>query len=414
MNLLLKYNEYLTEKKAYEFLLESKLIFSKKFINILSKMKTNKVASELLNIYGKDVDGVRNNYIDATEQKDTVSFIPDAKAQELTKDKVDVWKVGTRRQLTHSDSNDKLFSILGYDKTSQEYWTPDDGQRGTISAETVSEESGKVYVLFDEWEGDRKAVLNKDCISLVDEDDARVWTTSRNNIKVGRLARAILKVSKISFIDKDIEDFTNQYKATFDFMADTLKQFDIVAGKNIAHWYWYENYVSGSGSLNNSCMAEVDSDYLDIYSYNSQCKLVILYSDKGEIKDGKYTSNAIKGRALLWEGKMDGMGDVTFMDRIYTVNDSDVELFKQFAEKNGWWYKKSQTMYPDSTLTDGKVSKDAIIKVKLSEGDWDYYPYMDTMCFLDMDTNTLSNDKESDYDRVFRSTEGDYWESYDD
>lgn len=413
MNLLLKYNEYLTEKKAYDLLLESKLVFSKKFINILSKMKTNKVASELLNIYGKDVDGVRNNYIDTTEQKDTVSFIPDAKAQELTKDKVDVWQVGTRRQLTHSDSNDKLFAILGYDKT-QEYWTPNDGQKGTISAETVSEESGKVYVLFDEWEGDRKAVLNKDCISLVDEDDARVWTTSRNNIKVGRLARAILTVSKVAFIDKDIEDFTNQYKATYDFMADTLKQFDIVGGKKIAHWYWHENYVSGSGSLNNSCMAEVDEDYLDIYSYNSQCKLVILYSDNGEIKDGKYTSNTIKGRALLWEGKMDGFGDVTFMDRIYTVNDSDVELFKQFAEKNGWWYKKSQTMYPDSTLTDGKVSKDGIVRVKLSDGDWSYYPYMDTMCFLDMDTNTLSNDKESSYDRVFRSTEGDYWESYDD
>jgi hypothetical protein len=41
---------------AYEMILESKVIYSKKFINLLSKMKTNKLAKELLNLYSKDVD----------------------------------------------------------------------------------------------------------------------------------------------------------------------------------------------------------------------------------------------------------------------------------------------------------------------------------------------------------------------
>lgn len=414
---LLKYNEYLTEKAVYDFLLESKVVFSNKFINLLTKMKTNKLASELLNIYGKDVDGIRNNYIEITDQKDIVSFMPDAKAQEIVKDQPEFYKVTeSGRYLTHNPVNDKIFSALGYEKEGRENWNPDSGTIGLILTETISKTSGKTYVLFEEYRSDepRQTVLNKEAVGPSAGEDERLWSTSRNNIKVGRLVRAMLKAANVDFVDKDIEDFTNQYKATFDFMADTLKQFDIVSGKLIAHWYYEDNYKSGGGTLNNSCMASVDSDYFDIYCYNpKQCQLVILYDDDGEINDGKYKSSLIKGRALLWTGKLDGQ-PAQFMDRVYTSQDSDVELFKQFAEKNGWWYKISQSMYPESKLTNGKTSKEVTFEVKLSEGDWDYYPYMDTMCFLDMDTNTLSNDKESDYDRVFRDTGGEYSDYYDD
>lgn len=414
---LLKYNEYLTEKVVYNLLLESKLVFSNKFINILSKMKSNKLASELLRIYGKDIDGIRNNFIEITDQKDTVSFMPDSKAQEIVKDQPDVYKVvDSGKYLTHSDRNNKIFEALGYNKEGRENWNPDTGTLGLILGETISTVSGKTYVLFEEYKTDnpRLTVLNKVAVGPSAGEDERLWTTSRNNIKVGRLARAILKVAGVDFVDKDIEEFTNQYKATFDFMTDALKQFDIVNGNLIAHWYHEDNYKSGGGTLNNSCMASVDSDYFDIYCYNpKQCSLVILYSDNGEIKDGKYTSNQIKGRALLWTGNLDGQS-AKFMDRIYTTNDSDVELFKQFAEKNGWWYKLAQSMYPDTKLTNGKISKDATFEVNLDDGDWSYYPYMDTMCFLDMDTDTLSNDKESSYDRVFRDTSGEYYDYYDD
>lgn len=413
---LLKYNEYLTEKVVYEYLLESKVVFSSKFTNILTRMKSNKIASELLNMYGKDVEGIRNNYIDTTDDKNTVSFMPDAKAQEIVGEQPDVYKViDSGRYLTHNPVNDKIFAALGYDKEGRDNWAPDTGTIGKILSETVSTTSGKTYVLFEEHsENPRLTVLNKEALKPTVAEDERLWSTSRNNIRVGRLVRAMLTASGVEFVDKDIEDFTNQYKATFDFMADALKQFDIVEGKLIAHWYYEDNYKSGGGSLNNSCMANVDSDFFDIYVKNpKQCNLVILYSDDGEIKDGKYTSNLIKGRALLWTGKLDGQ-PAQFMDRVYTAQDSDVELFKQFAEKNGWWYKSSQSMYPETDLTNGKTTKSAIFEVKLDDGDWGEYPYMDTMCFLDMDTNILSNDKESDYDRVFRSTEGNYYDYYDD
>jgi hypothetical protein len=163
-------------------------------------------------------------------------------------------------------------------------------------------------------------------------------------MKIGRLVRAILQSAKITFTDKDIEDFTNKWKATYDFAADALKQFDVVKGGDIAKWYDSTNYKRGGGTLNNSCMAKMDSETFNIYTENTQVSLVILYDDEGKLTDGKYTSDKIKGRALLWDAFLNG-NEIQFMDRIYTTHDSDVELFKQFAEKNNWWWKRRNSPY---------------------------------------------------------------------
>ena len=240
---------------------------------------------------------------------------------------------------------------------------------------------------------------------LSDAEDMRIWSTSRNPIKIGRLIRAILTKAKVTFTDKDIEDFTNTYKATYDFMKDVLKQFDVIQGKKIAYWYEKDNYVSGGGTLNNSCMADVETDeYFDIYCYNPQVSLVILYSDDGKIDGDKYTSDKIKGRAILWDANINGK-EGKFMDRVYTRFDSDVDLFKQFAEKNGWWYKKSQSMEPSEPITNGSESaSNPNIIVKLKEGNWDNYPYCDTICYLDTNDDTLTNREVGD--RMLRDTGG--------
>ena len=285
---IIKYEDYISEKIVYELLLESKVVYSKKFINLLNKMKANKLATELLNLYSKDVDGVVQNYIDITDLKDAVSFTPDRKVQELTKDKPDTWKItNSGRYLTISDRNDKLFEALGYDKAKYGCWAPETNTIGLILSETVSRSSGKIYVMFKEYEGERIGVVNKEAMEPTEAEDQRIWSTSRNNIKIGRLVRAILNASKITVTDPEIEQFTNTYKATYDFAKDALKQFDIVKGDKIA--YWYDNndedrYVDGGGSLNNSCMAEVSSDYFDIYTQNPQVSLVILYGDGGSIE----------------------------------------------------------------------------------------------------------------------------------
>ena len=405
---ILKYGDYISEKAVYELLLESKVVYSKKFINLLNKMKANKLATELLNLYSKDVDGVTQNYIDITDLKDAVSFTPDRKVQELTKDKPDTWKItNSGRYLTISDRNDKLFEALGYDKAKYGCWAPETNTIGLILSETVSRTSGKIYVMFKEYEGERIGVVNKEAMEPTEAEDQRIWSTSRNNIKIGRLVRAILTASKISFTDSEIEQFTNTYKATYDFAKDALKQFDIVKGDKIAYWYDEENYVSGGGSLNNSCMASVNPDYFDIYTENPQVSLVILYGDGGSIESEKYTDDRIKGRAILWDAKLDGQ-PVKFMDRIYTSQDADVELFKQFAEKNGWWFKKRQSMEPNEDFTDGNSSKKGTIEVKLDDADFSEYPYCDTICYIDSDTGMASNKYWDDSNRMLRDTGGSY------
>jgi hypothetical protein len=64
---------------------------------------------------------------------------------------------------------------------------------------------GKIYVLF---ESDGKTSVKQISIREYGED-SRAWSTSRNNIKIGRLVRSILKVSGVSFIEKDIEMLIN-------------------------------------------------------------------------------------------------------------------------------------------------------------------------------------------------------------
>ena len=410
---LFNYSDFLTENVLIELLMESKVVFSKKFINLLNRMRTNKVASDLLNIYSKDFD-VQYNYVDITDRKDSLSFTPDRKVKELLQDKSEVYKVGTRRQLTHNQSNDSIFDKLGYDRY-KDYWTPDDGQKGLIKTEIVSSTSGKVFVLFEELtDSDEKryAVLNRDCLTLSEMDDSVIWKTSRNPIKVGRLVRPLLKSAGVEITDPELEEFINQFKATYDFAADGSKQFDIVKGKDIAYWYQYDNYVDGGGTLNNSCMAEVDSDYFDIYTQNSQVSLVILYGDDGQITGDKYKADKIKGRAILWECEVKGQKSM-FMDRIYTTSDSDVELFKQFAQKNGWYYKDSQSMTPREIITDGTSSGRWSLNVQLNDVDWSYYPYVDTLCFCYPEENLLSNEQDEDKDmRVLRSTEGEWYSEY--
>lgn len=407
---LLNYNDYITEKIIIEFLLESKLVLSPKFINIISRIKDNNVSNHLINLNRKDVDGIKQNYIDITDSNDKVSFTPDKKAQELNINKEDVYKViQSNRYLTHSDRNNRVFEALGYDKNSNTNWAPDVGTRGLILGETTRP-SGNTYVLFEEYdiETPRLSVINKQAIVLDDDfDNNEIWKTSRNPMNVGRLVRSVLTSSNLEFTNTEIEDFVNKYKAMYDFSKDALKQFDIVSGRDISYWYDGDRYTPGGGTLNNSCMASVDSDYFDIYSYNDNISLVILYDDDFD-SDGNWSAELIKGRALLWDCEIDGKS-AKFMDRIYTTHDSDVELFKQYAEKNGWWYKKSQNMSPMEPITDGNTTKVSTIVASLDEVYWDSYPYMDTMCYISTSKSLcVNNEKYPGIDREVRSTGGDY------
>jgi hypothetical protein len=199
----------------------------------------------------------------------------------------------------------------------------------------------------------------------------RLWSEQRTEVKIGRYSKRIItSVLKQVVSDSDIENFVNIYKSTIDYHSGLKDKIMIVEGEDIRTYYNESMYKSGGGSLNNSCMRYPKCQkYLDIYVENPEvCKLMILLERANNGVEDK-----LIGRALLWEtttGK--------FMDRVYSINDSDVMVFKDYASEKGW-----VTYY-------GKINK-LVVKLK-SDFSCQHYPYMDTLYLYDNYTKELTND----------------------
>ena len=214
---------------------------------------------------------------------------------------------------------------------------------------------------------------------------------NRSKTKIGRIVGKLFpdKYKQSGDPGNDIESFVNIYKAARD-----TTNFEIVSGSDIQQWYNEKQYMPGGGSMNNSCMRyDYCSDYLDFYSDNEDKVSLVILKDAGD-------ETKIRGRAILWQ--LDDPSGRTFMDRIYTVNDSDVILFQEYAKENGWLHKKYQNMSEDGPWVDTKNGEELynnlIIKDLDDPGDGNY-PYMDTMKYFD--GSWLSNDKgEIDGDEV--------------
>jgi hypothetical protein len=414
----------------------SKLRISVRFANVLKAMGGDKIAREILHNTNSEMTLV-NNYVDITNSKDSLSFTPDRKANELLENIPTHFIVHTHGNLLFKSSNKKIFDILEFDMTAPTAFQIPTGTIGDILKEYISETSGKTYCLFKENGTERLGVINKSSLRphndifykytssdqyyeddlgsispWYDATDVHVDTinTSRNNIKIGRLVRTLLK-SEIK--DSDIEKFVNSYKSTYDVLSNAFNKFSIVEGEDIIHWYNKENYLEGGGTLNSSCMAEVAKTYFNIYVKNTNVKMVILYDDNGKVNDDVYKSKKIKGRAILWTCEIDGEA-TTFMDRVYTRFDSDTNLFKEFAKKNGWWFKENQDMESNGYVTDGTQRKRPTIKVYLEKSKTGKLPYMDTLCFIDAKNKFCTNKSDlcdDDHRRTARTTHGGWYEN---
>jgi hypothetical protein len=413
--MLQKYNDFLLES----LILESKLEFSDRFMNLISSIPANKIKETLISLVTSKKDiNLTQNFLDLGPSKEEITFVQDRRAQQIMGVEDIKWKLSSdagNRYLTFNKkdsgeyTNKIIFDALGFNPDEVPHKNPSGGEIGVILGETESRKNpGKFYCLFRWKEGNEEytAVVNKTVLLPYDDRYGRIWSLSRNPMRIGRLLRTILSAAGETFTDKEIEDFVNLYKSSWDIMNDAFLKFDVVEGDKIAYWYNIDKYEDGGRStLGNSCMAEVSKSYFDIYVKNPEvCKLVILYGNRGgELKEGKWIGTYIRGRALLWTTES---GD-TFMDRIYYNQESDVELFKQYADKNGWWYKTSQDSDEDFTAKSGTRTKEPIYHVKLNRGHYDDYPYVDTLCYLDSGNKKLSNNsRNADY--TLRDTGGGY------
>jgi hypothetical protein len=207
---------------------------------------------------------------------------------------------------------------------------------------------------------------------------------SRNDIKLGRLVNALLPGK---YTSKDIEDFTNKFKAKIKKQEEVFEE---VTGEDINYWYYADNYEVMSGSLGSSCMAR-KKGLFDIYVKNPDvCKLLIL------VKDDK-----LIGRALVW--KLDTikvnnkeLETNWFMDRQYTINDSLVEKFRNYAEEKGWITKTRNSHSSFEEVTIGEDYFNAKMTVKVKVENYQKFPYMDTFKRFDPKEGILYNDEDED------------------
>jgi hypothetical protein len=398
---LFGYTDFLLESKI-EMLLEAKIRFNDDFVNVLDKMD-NVTADKLLNMIGKDVD-VNTNYIDINIDKDGfVEFIPDDKAEKLPLVVVD-------DAMTYTSTSDKLNRVGKYKmenisrphvgqvvKVVKEFTNiheffglfPEEERTDFFLAAmgNIYDNNGPIlHISFEDSNGTHNVLCNP---SALKRDISSIKTSQ---LKIGKFVTAMFTKGGIDFKPTDIEDFVNKYKSVITQMRDKFNNFKIVKGRDIRNSYLADNYLNTNGSLGNSCMRyEKCQPFLDIYVENEdKVSLVILE------KEGKIT-----GRAILWTDE----NDRRVMDRIYTNNSADEQLFKDFANANNFWYKKEQNMYNDTPFIGPNEEEERYITVHLKAVDHNYYPYMDSLKFYNPGTGRITNNSD-DYEYELTDTDG--------
>lgn len=232
----------------------------------------------------------------------------------------------------------------------------------------------------------REYNLNSDDMELYKVTNTdKFWKQGRTPYySIGRWVRHIYADVHGSPIENtQLENFVNAYKFTYDNMEEPLDGFELVKGEDIRKWYLEDNYQEVKGQLGNSCMRYATCQkYLDIYTENTEvCELLILKGSDPE---------KIIGRALIWTLK-DGS---KYMDRIYTMNDSDILKFEKYAKEKDYDYYKS---------TNNKSKS-----VKIKSNKYEYYPYMDTFFIYDSENGILysHNSSKNNETLSLRNTDG--------
>ena len=276
-----------------------------------------------------------------------------------------------------------------------------------------------------------------DSISFVIDAKAKTlgepWKQSRNEIRVGKIVRSLVKLSGESFTEKQIEEFVNKFKAVMD-SKDSFDRFEIVSGSDILKYYNINNYEDfDEGQLGHSCLNNKPHEIFDMYVRNPNVVQLVILKAPG--------SEKIIGRALLWKvnfylydgllfsksdddseeikGSVDLEGEL-FMDRIYTSKDSDVALFKMYAYSIGAWTKELQTSsykyredfhYWFAVQRNGEMKEGNMI-VQLDDYSFTKYPYLDTFCYYNRQEGLLCNDRyQIGADILVCNTDGGYKES---
>ena len=212
-------------------------------------------------------------------------------------------------------------------------------------------------------------------------------TWSRDGRQEGKPAKTITQIMRGAMLravtNRDLEIFSNLYKG----QASDLYTFKVASGEDLARVYALDVPFS-------SCMnGKGHADKLALYVENPDVVSVVYIQ----------TGNTCQARALVWT---DYKGN-KIVDRVYGSEEFRT-MFRDYAKEIGAYKKvydgagQSDFFNPEGETT----NENFVINVK---GDFDYYPYVDTMCYLDDDVSpkTLSNSDDGATKKL-NSTDGQY------
>ena len=353
---MLEYNNFISERLFESLVNESFIYFTDKFKKVLKKVN-NDISDDILSVEKDDVKPDMT-FIDLSDKDGYISF---------------------------SQIKKTINSI--------KKWGEEEDRNSEPIIHNI--ESGN-YEL-----GEREIIDNV------------ILSKSRNEVRIGKLINSLFPNK---YDSKQIEDFVQKFKA----FSEDVKDFELVSGEDIKHWYYEDNYLNQDGTLGTSCMRYSScEDYLNIYTENEDvCQLLILKDNEDATK--------IIGRALVW--KLDSISEsfdmesIYFMDRIYVSDIKYMEDFKDYSYKKGW-VNRTGTGYSDtkSVTYNRENFMDVNMTVRLNEYKFDEYPYMDTFKKIDIVDGILYNndDRETgcylleDTDGGYVDFSGKYSEYYD-
>ena len=221
--------------------------------------------------------------------------------------------------------------------------------------------------------------------------DNLIYTHPHTREKFGVMAkpgRVFQKIAKDNIDPQITIDFVARYRSIF----NNSENISFKKLKKVSLGYRTDTYIDDyCGTLKTSCMNN-KLDYLELYDINDNVELLILTDSTGKTK----------ARALYWYGvyveklqkKMD------FIDRVYTCDENDVELFKTYARKHNCLMKRDQRaggydfiyFYNNNTF-----NIDTVLEITLNT-DCGYFPYLDT--FQYSDDGDLFSTEEGKYEYI--------------
>lgn len=373
---MIKYDEFITESQIYKLILEGKMVFSQKFIEIVNNIwsrtddqSVKNLAQDIFENENRFVN-INSNYIDISDDPKMVWFTPDDKVNKdeilyrlkrnvnsgvLSSDDPGVLgRIGITEWIDYVDINVlyefdfKVLRKIGSD------------QYPSFTFYLVELDNGNKAVFYSETKKDP---------SVDPLQPSKTISKSKTKVRFGRFLNAFLEAIGARYSSATIEKFVNLFQSEVELENNAMSFFKLVKGNEIKKWYHDKNHAANSGQLGNSCMRYTKcQSYFDIYTRNPDTCQLLIYE-----KDDK-----LLGRALVWTLK-DGK---RYMDRIYTIKDNIDILFVRWADENNVMYNSHGQMFVNLSV---KWDIDFIIDEEIE------FPYMDTFMYYKPDEGYLTN-----------------------